>query len=286
MIWLKNQTYTGAQNRASLYDVCYHPQGKSNRLPVIFFAHGYKGYKDWGAWHLVAEAFAKAGFIFVKFNFSHNGGTVENPIDFPDLEAFGDNRYSYELFDYKAVFKEIFNLKLKDCLVDANTISCIGHSRGGGATLVFAAQEKRVKNIICWASVSDFGNRFPKDIENWKKEGVVYVENGRTKQQMPHYFSFYTDYKENKQLIDIPQLSKNIKQPTLIINGTNDAAVTFDEAEQLHQWIEQSELILLDKANHTFGSKHPWEESTLPNDLQNVVNHSIAFIKNNYSVSD
>ena len=60
----------------------------SDSNPLIIFCHGYKGFKDWGAWNLMAEAFAKIGFCFIKFNFSHNGGTIEQPIDFPDLEAF------------------------------------------------------------------------------------------------------------------------------------------------------------------------------------------------------
>ena len=74
---------------------------KKTKLPIIIFCHGYKGFKDWGAWNLMANAFAKAGFLFLKFNFSHNGGTVEQPIDFPDLEAFGNNNYTKELDDLK-----------------------------------------------------------------------------------------------------------------------------------------------------------------------------------------
>ena len=37
--------------------------------PLVIFCHGYKGYKDWGAWNLVADEFVKKGFSFVKFNF-------------------------------------------------------------------------------------------------------------------------------------------------------------------------------------------------------------------------
>ena len=37
----------------------------------------------------MAEAFAKAGYFFVKFNFSHNGTTIDDPDNFGDLEAFG-----------------------------------------------------------------------------------------------------------------------------------------------------------------------------------------------------
>ena len=61
---------------------------KEEKLPLVIFAHGYKGYKDWGAWNLMAEKFAKNGFYFVKFNFSHNGTSLENPIDFCRFRKF------------------------------------------------------------------------------------------------------------------------------------------------------------------------------------------------------
>ena len=41
-----------------------------NPAKVILFAHGFKGFKDWGHWHLIAQAFAEAGYLFIKFNFS------------------------------------------------------------------------------------------------------------------------------------------------------------------------------------------------------------------------
>ena len=80
---------------------------KNKPAPVIIFCHGYKGFKDWGAWSLMAEQFAIEGFHFIKFNFSHNGGTMDTPIDFPDLEAFGQNNYSKELEDLKALIDKI-----------------------------------------------------------------------------------------------------------------------------------------------------------------------------------
>ena len=48
------------------------------KKPIVLFCHGYKGFKDWGAWNLAAETFANNNLFFVKFNFSHNGGTLEN----------------------------------------------------------------------------------------------------------------------------------------------------------------------------------------------------------------
>ena len=105
MIIRKNRVLTSENNKPILYDVYYNKTEKPQ--PLVIFCHGYKGFKDWGAWHLVAEAFVDAGFCFVKFNFSHNGGTVENPIDFPDLEAFAANNFSLELEDLDRVLNYI-----------------------------------------------------------------------------------------------------------------------------------------------------------------------------------
>ena len=38
------------------------------KKPIVVFCHGYKGFKDWGAWNMAAEAFANSECFFVKFN--------------------------------------------------------------------------------------------------------------------------------------------------------------------------------------------------------------------------
>ena len=100
--------------------------------PLIIFCHGYKGYKDWGAWSLMARTFAMSGIAFVKFNFSHNGGTMAQPIDFPDLDAFGHNNYSMELDDLGDIIDWCISKFKDDDRVNINQLSLMGHSRGGG----------------------------------------------------------------------------------------------------------------------------------------------------------
>ena len=98
---IKNKVLTRSNDKSILID--YFFKKNDQQKPVVIFCHGYKGFKDWGAWDLVAEAFAKADCFFVKFNFSYNGGTMQQPIDFPDLEAFGENNYTQELNDVQFV---------------------------------------------------------------------------------------------------------------------------------------------------------------------------------------
>lgn len=251
--------------------------------PIVIFCHGYKGFKDWGAWDLVAEAFAKAGYFFVKFNFSHNGGTIAQPIDFPDLEAFGENNYTKELDDLEAVISHVSNDYFHfrgECT--QHNISLIGHSRGGGIVTIKASASSKIANVISWAGVSDYASRFPKGeaLQNWKNSGVYYVVNGRTKQEMPHFYQFFEDFQENKTRLDIERATKNLKIPHLIIHGTTDPAVPSQEATLLHTWNPNSTLHFIENADHVFGARHPWKKEQLPNDLLEVVQTTINFISN------
>ena len=135
------------------------------KKPLVIFCHGYKGYKDWGAWNLVAKYFVKKGIFFVKFNFSHNGGTLENPIDFPDLEAFGQNNYLKELDDLDDVISWLIKNVEFESDIDFSNITLIGHSRGGGIASLKASEDSRISRLISWAGTADFGTRFPADKE-------------------------------------------------------------------------------------------------------------------------
>lgn len=248
------------------------------QLPLIIFVHGYKGYKDWGSWEMMGEKLAEAGFYFVKFNMSHNGTTLENPNDFEDLEAFGENNYSKELDDLELMISHFKNQKE----VDSQNIILLGHSRGGGISVIKASENKSITKLITLASVSTL-DRFPKSeaFDNWKKNGVYFIENARTKQKMPHYFQFFEDYENNKERLDVEKASKNLKIPSLFIHGSNDESVELKHSENLYHWTKDSQLKIIENAGHTFGAKEPWESDSLPKELDEAVEICIDFLKKN-----
>lgn len=275
---IKNIIIDGKHKKPILTDVFYKETHQPKK--VVVFCHGYKGFKDWGAWNVMAKAFADADFFFIKFNFSHNGGTVEQPIDFPDLEAFGNNNYTKELDDLKSVIDWIFTADEFQNEINLNDISLIGHSRGGGIVLLKANEDSRIKKVITLAAVSDFGKRSSTtgDLEQWKKDGVKYVMNGRTKQQMPHYIQFYEDFKANEKRLHIETAVKNLQVPQLIIHGNQDTSVKIDEAKNLKNWNPTAEFEIIKNADHVFNTSHPWKKDELSNELQEVVTKSIYFI--------
>ncbi len=276
---LKNIQVDGQHRKPILTDIFYNEN--KQQKPIVIFAHGYKGFKDWGCWNLVAETFAQNDLFFVKFNFSHNGGTVQQPIDFSDLEAFGNNNYTKELDDLDSVIDWVLHNENFKNEVDTSNITLIGHSRGGGIVTIKASEDTRITKLITWASVSNFANRSStfSDLDQWRKDGVKYVLNGRTKQQMPHYYQFYEDFKANETRLNIEIATKKLKIPFLIIHGTNDTSILFKEAENLHLWNPISELLPVKKADHTFNTKHPWAEKEMSKNLDKMVSSSIFFIK-------
>ena len=275
---IKNQIIEGKHQKPILLDSFFKKDNKQK--PVIIFAHGYKGFKDWGAWDLMSEEFAKNDFFFIKFNFSHNGGTIEQPIDFPDLEAFANNNYTKELDDLETVIDWIITNDDFKTEADTSNISLIGHSRGGAISTIKAEEDTRVKQLITLASVSGYKNRFPQGeaFENWKKTNVYFVKNGRTKQDMPHYFQFFEDFEANEERLTVKRAVENLKIPHLIIHGDNDKAVLLEEAENKHKWDPKSTLEIIKDANHVFGASHPWQEKELPHQLKQVTQLCIDFL--------
>ena len=276
---IKNIIVDGKHQKPIVTDVFY----KENHQPkkIIIFCHGYKGFKGWGAWNLMAAAFAKAGFFFIKFNFSHNGGTVEQPIDFPDVEAFGNNNYTKEVDDLERILDWIStNAEYKN-EVSSDDISIVGHSRAGGIVLLKANEDARVKNVITLAGVCDFGKRTATigDLEEWKKEGVKHVVNGRTKQNMPHFYQFYEDFKQNEARLNIQKATQNLTIPHLIIHGDKDTSVLINEAENLKKWNPNSEYQIIINADHVFNVSHPWDKEYLSKELEETVDICINFLK-------
>lgn len=273
---------SSVNNRLFLADVSFLRNGE--KKPVIVFAHGFKGFKDWGPFNRMAAYFAGQGFVIVKFNFSHNGTTPESPLEFNDLEAFGKDNHSVQLSDLDAILDwiETDTSILSANEIDRAKIYLIGHSRGGSLVLLKAAEDKRVQKIVTWAAVSDLRSGYSaEDLDTWKKDGVRWIHNARTHQQMPVYYQYMEDLMVNDRRLNVLKVSASIRQPLLIIQGEADEAVPVFHAKAIHEQVKHSELMIIPKANHTFGGVHPFESEQLPDSLVQLYDASIRFLRKN-----
>lgn len=253
----------------------------NNPKPVVVFVHGFKGFKDWGHFNLLADYFARQGYVFVKLNLSHNGTTPEAD-DLVDMEAFGQNNFSIELDDIGTLLDHLTGgsspIPRED--TDLHRLALIGHSRGGGIVLLKAAEDERVKAVVTWASISNLDQRWTEEVmEKWKKEGVQWVLNTRIGRQMPLYYQLVEDYLANKERLDIPAAVRRLRQPLLVLHGEQDETLPVQMARDIHGWHGEAELELLPEATHTFGGKHPFPDADLPADARQVADLSLNFLR-------
>lgn len=278
----KNIIINGAGGKAIVLDIFYKEKGEAK--PVIIYAHGFNGFKDWANFDLIAQQFAEAGFVFIKFNFSHNGTSPQHPEEFVDLEAYAENNYTKELFDLQQVINWTSNVQNEHAKeIDLNALGLIGHSKGGGIVLLKAAEEVKVAAVATWASVSECKTPWSlwneEKINEWQRTGIQYTLNSRTKQQMPLHYQLYEDYHQNSERLNIINAISILEIPVLICHGTKDEAVPVTKAHQLHEAKPDAELFLVE-SDHVFGRKHPWVDCHLPEPMQAITDKTISFFKN------
>ena len=278
MLTTKSFIIKGSLEKEILLDVTFN--NNSFKKQLVIFSHGFKGFKDWGPFNTMAKSFANENFFFLKFNFSHNGTSIDNPCNFNDLESFGNNNFSIELDDLYLIINWIINNEHFAKEIDINNINLLGHSRGGAISILNASEDNRINKVISWASPSDFTNRMDDSkISLWKEKGVAYVFNSRTNQNMPMYYQFYEDCIKNSKRIDIKIACKNLNIPHLVIHGTDDPTVSISDAHDFKKWNSNTEIFEIKDANHVFGIMHPYSLDNYPHHFQLTLDKTFKFLK-------
>src|SRR3954463_14788502 len=136
--------------------------------PAVVICHGFKGFMEWGFFPALAALLAERGYVAVRFNLS---GTGMRPGDerVTDPEAFRANTYSRELAELLAVL-DATGTSIAPGRGDRARIGLLGHSRGGGASLLAAASpvwRDRLRALVTWAAISDVDRFSPEQKEEW-----------------------------------------------------------------------------------------------------------------------
>ncbi len=249
--------------------------------PLVIFVHGFKGFKDWGTHNLAAQYFAENGLRFLKFNFSHNGTTPDQPSEFADLGAFSDNTFTKEFYDLDQVISYACSGKDFEA---GKMLYLIGHSRGGGLSIIQAEKDSRIKKLITWASIAEFSSLWKREqVKEWREKGVIFTFNTRTKQNTPLKVDLLYDLQKHHMEYNILKAAQKLTKPWLIIHGDADENVQPEKAELLKLQNAQAELRIIDGANHVFGASHPFTETELPEQMMEVCKKSVDFLKKEFS---
>jgi alpha-beta hydrolase superfamily lysophospholipase len=233
---------------------------KDTSRPAVVIVHGFKGFKDWGMFPHLAERLARAGFVALTFNLSGSG--VDDAGEFSLPDRFGHNTFSAELQDLSRVIDALMLARLG--VAAPSALGLLGHSRGGGISVLQTARDPRVQALVTWSAISRVERWPDAQRTSWRTAGHLEIKNARTGQIFPLYTDVLDDLERNAEALDIEAAAGRIAVPWLIIHGTQDESVHFAEGRALAAAAgsKQTRLLPIEGGGHTFGATHPWRSAT------------------------
>ncbi|MGZ5445629.1 MAG: alpha/beta hydrolase family protein [Thermoanaerobaculia bacterium] len=221
-----------------------------NPRALVVIVHGFKGFKDWGFFPWTALRLMQHRLAICRFNMSRSG-IGEDPETFDRLDLFEHDTYSTQLRDLAAVVRhaqrEFPHLPT----------FLLGHSRGGGVALLGAQDVPDLYGVITWAAISHVDRWDAATQREWRKRGVLEVENARTKQIMRMSPVILDDYEANPERFDILAATSRLRVPLLVVHGGRDESVPVDEGQLIASRAAEANLVILHRASHTFNAIHP-----------------------------
>jgi pimeloyl-ACP methyl ester carboxylesterase len=258
----------------------YYPVANKGKSPLIIISHGFKGFKDWGFFPYISNLFALRNSIVICFNFSHNGNPNREMI-ITDTKKFADNTISKEINDLEFIIsiftKDIVEEFSRVKEIWNGSIFLLGHSLGGGVSLLVARKNPLVKKVALWASIAKFDRYTERQKNEWKKQGYIEFTNQRTNQLLRMNIDYLEDIEENKY--NLPLIISQMSIPVLLIHGKQDVTVPMKEAQILIDSDVNNILSyeIIENTGHIFGIEHPFFGTTPA--LENAINLTFDFFK-------
>lgn len=264
------------------YDLYSPSVTPGSALPVVLFVHGFKGFKDWGAFPDACEELARAGFAVVTFNLSMNG-VGKSMTEFDEPDHFANQTLSQDLEDIGTVIEAIKSKNIDSDKVDLDTdrMGIIGHSRGGHTAIAAAAEYTEIQCLVTWSAVADYNTRWSDEMKkDWQEKGYTEIENSRTGQVFRINKAVFDDATENADTLMAIKRVKELYIPSMFIAGKADEAVPYSNSEMLFRSCpaDEKEVRLIDKTGHTFGVSHPFEESEFPEAFEEVLDYTEGWL--------
>jgi dienelactone hydrolase len=232
--------------------------GRGSARPAVVVLHGFKGFKDWGMFPPFSERLARAGFTAITPNVSGSG--VDDRGEFSYPERFGQNTFSAELEDLGRVVDALFQGGLG--LPPPPALGLMGHSRGGGISILQTARDPRVRALVTWSAISTIERWPPEERAAWRKAGVNQIKNARTGQILPLYTGVLDEIDARPEGLDILTAAGRIATPWLLAHGTADESVPLGEARALVAAASHARFLPIKGGGHTYGAVHPWKGMT------------------------
>ena len=215
------------------------------------FAHGLKGFKDYGFIPVLSELLARrAGVAVHRFNFSHSGiGDDATTFQRPDL--FERDTWRLQSRDILAMMRGVRER------FDEPRVVLIGHSRGGASTILSAAESfdrglQSPAAIVTISAPASLGRMRESD-----KAALLDMPSARTGQTLRVGRSWLQEQLDDPRWHDLLSRCAAIDCPSLVAHGTDDATVPAADGQAIAVALPVSTPALIDGADHVWNTPNP-----------------------------
>lgn len=195
------------------------PKGEGP-FPTIIIAHGFRGFKDQIHFVNLSKQLNQSGFLTFRFDFTNGIGESDGDIFDITIEHY--------VYDLRAVYEYIST----NDLVDKENIIIYATSLGATTSLLFVAQNPRIKLLILHeplVKMKRLHTAEEVDPNKWKKQGY-WIFHSKTKNR--DYKVGY-QYYEERQKYDMFEVAEKIGIPTLIIHNPEAKELPYTDSKEI-----------------------------------------------------
>ncbi len=237
-----------------------HPNGEG-KAPLLIVCHSFMAFKEWGFFPYSAQWLAQQGFAVITFNFSLNG-VDGNSNRITLFDKFARNTFTRELEDLACVVDAVVAGELGNDVCDTARIGILGHSRGGGIAIVYAANDERIKALTTWSAISTFDRWSHHQKSLWRQNGFLPLAKDSAVSPLKLGPDILQDVEGHRDALDIRAAAGSIDALWLILHGREDVTVKSHEAEILFEASvkHRTKLVILDHVNHLYNAANEEED--------------------------
>ena len=220
-------------------------EGREGSSELVLIGHGVTSSHDRPYFVALCDAFAREGIATLRFSFSGNGASEGR---------FEDCTITKEVSDLGAVLDAF----------PGREVAYVGHSMGGAVGVLRAATDARLRALVSLAGMVH--------VDAFMQRVFGHLEPGRDtmldREGCPLTSAFLDDA---RSIGSVLETGAALRLPFLLVHGTEDELVPFEESRELHDANGTTSLVALEGVDHRFtahvadmvGAVVPWTLSAL-----------------------